>query len=820
MLNIKLFLIGLVFITISCDCNNSIDSNDITEREIDFSLNWDFYKLTDKETPNTSNLSLEGISWSKVNLPHDWSIEGKFIAPPKELDKENLTVAQLGGHLGKRSTGYLEGGTGWYQKVFTMPKDWENKNIHIDFDGVYMYSDVWINGTHLGHHHYGYTAFGYDLTPYLKNEGENHLLVKVRNNLESRWYAGSGIYRPVKIRITNDQYVDKWGTYVVTPEITKERASVVIETNIINASNKVSKVYLNSIILNCKDQVVAEIKDYKKIDKQSKQLFKQTTEIISPQLWNLENPELYRVISEVVVNDKVMDRYHTNFGVREIKFDKEKGFLLNGIHTPLKGVCIHHDNGILGAKSFAWAEERKVIKLKEMGTNAIRFSHNPPSKEMLDICDRHGMLAIDEAFDEWRVGKAKGYEKQFDTLWKKDMSSMVLRDRNHPSVIMWSIGNEIPEQGMARYGAETASMLANFVKELDPTRPTTHAVQPGGGRWGNHFPFADYFDAVDIAGYNYENWSKDGKGEFVMNHEKFPNRIMYQSESAGKFLFDIWMKVTDNPYILGDFIWTGIDYLGEVGCGAELKDQKKFPAYIASCGDFEHTMFPKPRYYYHQVLWLKRPVVHINVQKKAPYKITSWGWQPAINSWNLDRKEGEICNVDVYSNCDEVELFFNRKSLGRKRTSRNEKFIAQWKVPFHKGELKAVAYREGKAVSEDIIKSAKSATTIKLTSDRKTIEASGMDICYVTVELCDEKGIRNSLTQAEVEFEIEGPGEIIAVGNGSHYAPLNYPFIGKKGISHEGRLLVVIRSFIKEGEIKLTAKANGLEKGIVSIIAN
>jgi len=812
----------LIFLCFACVACNESKQNSFKEeyRNIDFNMNWEFYKFSEKEVLVEFILPPDSVIWKKVHVPHDWSIENQFVKPPENKKKrKELSVGELGGHLGKRSTGYLEGGTAWYRKKFKLNDELEGKNVRINFDGVYMYSDCWINGVHLGHHHYGYTAFSYDLTPYLKKEGENILQVRVKNNLESRWYAGSGIYRSVKLAVTNDQSIDKWGTYVTTPSISEKEAQIKVNTVIVNKASKEVEVDLKSFVVDSEGHkvLIFDITS-EHISANSSATIDQIDLLKNPKLWDIKNPNLYQLVSEVWVENQIVDVYRTNFGVRNIEFNPQKGFLLNGEKVLLKGVCIHHDNGILGAKAYDWAEERKILKLKEMGANAIRFSHNPPSEVILDFCDKHGMLAIDEAFDEWRVPKAHGYAKYFDANWKKDIRSMVLRDRNHPSIIMWSIGNEIPEQGMHIYGGEIAKMLSDYMKELDPTRPTTHAVQPGGGVCGNHFPYADYFDAVDVAGYNYERWSYKGQGNFVENHKTFPDRIMYQSESAGKYLFDNWMKMIDNEFLCGDFIWTGIDYLGEVGCGRELNSHKRYPAYIASCGSLEHTLFPKPRYYYTQVFWKEEPVVSINVQKKLPYKTSSWGFQPAIASWNWDRPKGEVCTVDVYSNCDEVELLHNGKSLGRKRTSRKEAYTAQWKVPYIKGELKALAYRSGKLVKEDLIQTANKPSKIKMTVDRDTLLNLGSDVSFVVVETIDGNGLRNTLDQSEIEFSVDGPAEIIAVGNGSHFAPLNHPFVGNKGMTHEGRLLVVVRSMQETGNIELKAVAKNLQSCNVSII--
>ncbi len=784
----------------------------------DFNLGWSFIRdVNDDDLPPDA-----AATWKLVDLPHDYSIESPFVPPANSTgSNKKRDVGALGLHMGSRSTGYLPGGLAWYKKEFSLPEAYSGKKIQILFDGVYMYSDVWLNGNHLGHHHYGYTAFAYDLTPHLNEKGKNILFVRVNNKLESRWYPGSGIYRPVKLVVSDHMHIPIWGTYVTTPQVTSDKADILVETTISNDSKQEQEVKLFTRILDANGNEVAQTESSQTISPDKIVLVKQDLQVNQPELWSLELPNLYKTVSEVIVNNTIVDDLITNFGIRTLKFDSKEGFTLNGKYTKLKGVCIHHDNGILGAESYAWAEERKVLKLKEMGCNAIRCAHNPPSTTFLDACDKHGMLVINEAFDEWKRPKANGYAPFLDKWWKTDLSSMVLRDRNHPSIIMWSIGNEIPEQGYPE-GPETAKMLADYVRKLDLTRPTTHAIQPGHATWGDRFPPPEYFAAVDVCGYNYESISRDRhKQGFATSHKEFPNRIMYQSEAQMPMFFKDWMLITDNRHILGDFVWTGIDYLGEVGCGREKEDQASFPAYIAMCGDLDICLNRKPRSYYRQLLWSGEKTVFATVQKPEEYdcKKTWWGWQPSISTWTWDVEQGKKMQVDVYSGCEEAELFLNGQSLGKKETSRNTEFIASWEVPYEKGVLKVVGYENGKLIAKHTLKSATDAQAIKLHADRQTIDANGCDICYINVELVGKNRIYNPMDDHEVVFEIGGPATIAAVGTGNPYAPIDYPFHGNKCKTYEGRATLILRSTTTSGDIKVKALCQGLNDGIVTLKA-
>ncbi len=796
---------------------------EVHRQVVPFNLDWQFSRLSAK-TPDELPAH---VSWRQVRLPHDYSIESDFVAESRASSQKpkDLTVGELGLHLGSRSTGYLPGGPAWYQKVFTVPTEYAGKKVQILFDGVYMYSDVYINGTLLGHHHYGYTAFWYDLTPHLKIGAPNTFLVRTDNKLESRWYGGSGIYRPVHLVVTDKLHIPVWGTYVSTKQAEDgSSAEVSIETRVRNDGDKRLDMELLSAIVDADGKEVARMSEKLPIAPGQNVTVRQRGTVDKPALWAIETPTLYRVVSRVIADGDVVDDKGTSFGIRSLRFDAREGFLLNGVHTRLKGVCIHHDHGLLGAESYTWAEERKITKLKETGCNAIRCAHNPPSQEFLDACDRLGMLVIDESFDEWKRtnGKANGYSPVFDKSWKIDMESLLLRDRNHPSIIMWSIGNEVPDQGTDE-GPALAKMLADYTRGMDPTRPVTVAVQPGFEQWGNKFPSPEFFAPVDICGYNYEALSIKLGGDFIENHAKFPGRIMYQSESAMRMFFRDWMRITDTRYILGDFVWTGIDYLGEVGCGKDKDDQEAFPTYMAMCGDLDITHFRKPRSYYRELLWNREPTVYMTVQRPGSEyqsaKPNLWGWTPTVTTWTWDEEPGTELTVDVYSGCEEVELFLNGKSLGTKKTSRATEFIASWHVPYHPGELKAVGYKDGNAVDGHVLRSASKPAKLTLAADRASIRADGNDISYITVEVTGGNGVMNPLADHEISFTVSGPATVAAVGNSSPYAPLDYPFHGSKCRTFEGRAVLIVRSTPDAGTIKIKATANGLDAGEVAIVS-
>jgi beta-galactosidase len=549
-----------------------------------------------------------------------------------------------------------------------------------------------------------------------------------------------------------------------------------------------------------------------------------TQEIVlkSPLLWTPDSPDLYKAVSELYADEKLTDKTETLFGIRSISFDPVNGFRLNGKSLKLKGGCVHHDNGPLGAKAYDRAEERRIELLKASGFNAIRCSHNPPSPAFLDACDRLGMLVMDEAFDMWNEQKNPyDYHLFFDKWWRKDVENMVLRDRNHPSVIMWSIGNEIPGRHRPDV-VETAKMIGDFIRKTDPTRPVTSAVN-------DLKPDKDpYFATLDVAGYNYASGGDHNQESlYAQDHKRVPNRIMAGTESYALEAFGSWMDVVDNPYVIGDFVWTAFDYIGEASIGWRGYWQKQdfFPWNLAYCGDIDICGWKRPQSYYRDALWKEnqlsvwvtppKPSFELNPDRQSWSK---WHWYDVIDSWNWKGSEGKIMNVCVYSSCEQVELFLNGKSLGRKPTNRNNKFTAVWQVPYKPGTLKAIGYKGKKQVNLSELKTAGNPMQIKLTADRSKIEADGQDLSYITVELDDANGIRNPEAENLISFSIEGPGTIIAVGNANPVSIESYQLPQRK--AWHGRCLVIVKSDPKGGKITIIASSQGLQSASVELESN
>jgi beta-galactosidase len=773
-----------------------------------FDSSWRFHP---GDVQNAEGNDFDDSSWRTLDLPHDWSIE--------DIPGTNVPVDSNA--VGGASTGYLAGGTAWYRKTFYAGNEIKGKCIRIQFDGIYMIADVWLNGILLGTHPYGYTSFSYDITSRLIPGELNTIAVKVRNEgLNTRWYSGSGIYRHVWITATEQMHVDQWGICITTPEIADDFAKVNVKINVLNESAKEIDALLVTHIQNNDDTELAQKESSQKISVGTAYEFNQDLNIINPLLWSVESPALYTVVSEVYsINgnkrSKIIDRTENTFGIRSISVSAEKGFLLNGKPLLMKGGCMHHDNGPLGAAAYDRAEERRVELMKASGFNAIRCSHNPPSPVFLDACDRLGMLVIDEAFDIWKEQKNKDdYHLYFDEWWHKDMASMILRDRNHPSVVMWSIGNEVPERGKPE-GAALAHTLAGFVRKMDSTRPVTAAV---------NFTTPDkdpYFAALDVCGYNY------ALNYYVKDHNRLPERIILGTESFARQAFDNWMAVIDYPWVLGDFVWTGYDYLGEASIGwLEFAFSTSiYPWTYAYCGDIDNCGWKRPQSYYRDVLWKPdqlsvfvmspEPAFKLPPQRKAPSR---WSWPDEVASWNWTGYKGDTLELNVYSSCEEVELFLNNKSLGRMKTNRETRFTAQYTVDYQPGTLRAVGYRNGKAINSCELLTTGEPQRISLTADRGIIKADGQDLCYVTVEILDSKGFRNPNAGNQVKFEIDGPGRMIAVGSSDPMG--NQSFTNPERKAYQGRCLVIIRAENRTGEIKLKASSDGLQSSEIKIFTS
>jgi beta-galactosidase len=797
--------------------------------------------------------SFADAPWRSVDLPHDWSIESK-------PDKDNPSGS--GG-------GFFPGGIGWYRKSFHAPATWKDKRVSIEFDGVYRDATVYLNGHKLGTHPYGYTAFTFDLTPDLNFAGANVLAVRVDNSAQpnSRWYSGSGIYRHVRVVVTDPTHVAHWGVFVTTSEATSASARVSIRTRVANEYSADAGVTVETSLLDKAGNKVGSAQSKLTVAPGKEDVATQEISVEKPALWSPESPTLYRAISTVRQDGKVVDQVTTPFGIRTLAWSVEKGLLLNGKSIKLTGGSVHHDNGPLGAAAFDRAEERRVELLKAAGMNAVRTAHNPPSPAFLDACDRLGTLVLDEPFDVWQAHKVKfDYGSDFDSWWKEDISSMVLRDRNHPSIVIWGIGNEIPELEVDR-GAALAKQLADQVRALDNTRPLTLAF-PGT----TTKPTAQaVFSQLDISGYNYNilpTYQKD--------HEQLPARMMLTTESWPAKAFPLWQASHDNPYILGDLTWTAMDYLGESGIGAwqygtpqqakmaegmggmmnntgfvdqlftgmangkdVMADLAKnntdpaakammeifmhgYPWHAAVCGDLDLTGLRKPQSYYRDILWNGGDRVYATVRLPEPEgkKIIAimWATYPTLPSWTWPGREGKDMEVEVYSGADKVQLFLNDKLIGEKPTGREQEFKALFSVPYAPGTLKAIGLRGDRPVGESVLTTSGAESKLRVTADRAVLQADGEDLSFVTVEAVDANGHLDLSANNDVQFDISGPGAIAAVGNGDAQDPDSYQSNRRK--LYQGRALVVIRASRTAGSIKLKAKSAGLSDGSLTLNAN
>ncbi len=757
--------------------------------------------------------SFDDSKWRVVNLPHDWSIED---LPGTSSPFNTDAISQVNG-------GFTTGGTGWYRKYFTIPDEMKDKQFIIMFEGVYMNADIWLNGELLGSHPYGYTSFWFDISGKVKTGTNNVLAVKVRNEGEnSRWYSGSGIYRHVTLMMVPQVHVGVWGTYITTPGVSDKEALVNIKTSLVNHGEEASNIRLVTKVFNSSKQPVAEAEAENVIDAGKTIEIIQEFKISNPAIWSPESPTLYSASSEIYGSDILTDHTNSEFGIRSISFDAANGFLLNGKPLKMKGGCVHNDNGILGSKAYDRAEERRVELLKSSGFNAIRSAHNPPSIAFLNACDRLGMLVIDEAFDMWNLGKnPDDYHLYFTDWWKRDIESMVLRDRNHPSVILWSIGNEIPDR-LNPVVIELAKTLGDYTRALDPTRPVTSAVN-------SLSPAMDpFFAALDVAGYNYARGADPSQsGIYESDHKRMPQRVMVGTESFPLEAFGSWKDVIDHPYVTGDFVWTAFDYIGEASIGWRGYFQKHdfFPWNLAYCGDLDICGWKRAQSFYRDALWKDNqlsiwvtpplPSFPLNPHRESWSK---WHWYDVADDWNWKGSEGKIMDVNIYSSCGEVELFLNGKSLGKKITGRPSEYKAVWQVPFEPGTLKAVGFEGKKQVAVSELHTADEPVQIRLSADRIRIKPDGQDLCYVTVELIDNYGYRNPKSENEISFMVEGPGSIAGVGNANPVSLESFQLPQRK--AWHGRCMVVIKSDTHAGKIFLNASSAGLKSARLEIESN
>jgi len=759
------------------------------------------------DAPGLEQPTFDDSGWRKVRLPHDWSIEGPYSA-------SNAS-----------GTGFLPGGIGWYRRTFGISSTLRGREIFLAFDGVYRDSDVWINGHLLGHRPYGYSSFEYDLTPYLSfGNVPNVVAVRVDHSVaaDSRFYTGSGIYRHVWLTIASPVRAVRRETYVYTPVTGDAQALVSIETPVVNQSAEDVVVMLTTSIEDPAGHEVATVSTGERLAAGASHVIAQQAAVAKPQLWSLDAPNLYTAVTRVLVSGALTDEFRTPFGIRAIRFDPNRGFFLNGRPLKLKGVCLHHDLGALGAAFSEAALERRLKSLKELGVNAIRCSHNPMAPEEYDLCDRLGLLVMDEAFDEWTGGKHKwiegwnagtpgtrGYHEVFEEWADRDIAAMVLRDRNHPSIVLWSIGNEIEYPGdpfghpMGRDGLKpgmpnaidlvsTARRLIADVKRLDGTRPVTEALADTLA--SNATGLANL---LDVAGYNYlERY-------YAADHKTYPNRILLGSENSHSL--DAWRAVAANDYVAGQFLWTGIDYLGE---SARYPDRGSGAGLLDLCG------FRKPIAYLREALWSARPMVYAAAREAgaaaSPNRPVS-----VVEHWNWAGDLRPAIPVEVYTNCASAELFLNGRSLGEKPVADPLNPVLHWDVPFAPGVLRAIGKRDGKEAAHFELATAGAAHHIRLTPDRATLAAGGQDLANVAVEVLDAAGRRVYQAGATVEVQVSGAGELAALDTGD-IADIS-PVAANHRKTYQGRALALVRSGAAGGTIAVRASAPGLEAGEVTL---
>lgn len=777
-----------------------------TQRETNFNFGWKF-QLGD--TADASRPDFDDSAWRSLDLPHDWSIEG---TPEADNPMGN-------------DGGYYPAGIGWYRKTFDFAPDADRPETALYFEGVYMNAQVFVNGNDLGGRPYGYSSFFLDITPHLK-AGRNVIAVRVDNSAQKncRWYTGSGIYRNVKLVRTPKVHFEPWGVVVRAKADDPLNASAEVETTVANHSDKEQLVTLEGQVqsLGSTERVAGFYIQTRLEAGETRTVRIPKLSLGKAELWSPESPALYQLTCSVS-SDGGTDRTEETFGVRKVEYSARHGLVLNGQPVELNGACVHHDNGPIGAAAYRDAEWRKARQLKEAGFNAVRTSHNPPSEDFLDACDHIGLLVIDESFDGWRTAKnTHDYATLFDRWWTKDIESMVMRDRNHPSIFCWSIGNEIIERKSPE-AVLTAYALAGHVRKFDPTRPVTSALAAWDSDWEIYDPLAA---AHDIVGYNYMMH----KGP--SDHERVPDRIMMQTESYPREAFNNWARVNDYPYIIGDFVWTGIDYLGESGIGryyytgeteGEHWQRPHFPWHGAWCGDIDLTGWRKPISYYREMLHFPgRNKLYLSVKEPSGYygeiHETQWSVWPTWESWNWLGHEGKSIDVEIYSRYPAVRLYLNGKLVAEKPTTREQEFKAVIPVPYAPGTLRVAGVENGREVESRTLETAGKAARIRLSADRTTMAADGQSLTYVNVEITDKSGRPMPIADNLLQFELEGPATLLATCSGDLKDCVPYTSPERK--AWKGRAMAVVKSGKTPGEVTLTVKGKGLKKASVSLNVN
>ena len=805
-------------------------SNELRSRKT-FDFGWKFLQ---SDATGAQMPAFADATWRGVDLPHDWSIEGPV--------DENAPSSGNGA--------YLPTGIGWYRKRFRVSAADRGRVVLLEFDAVYQNSEVWINGQYLGLRPYGFVPFAYELTPYLKFDTENVVAVKVDNSSQTncRWYSGAGIYRHTWLLKTNALRVAHWGAFVTCPSVSKASATVEVKTRIANGRKAAAQCTLTTELVDKDGKAVATHESSQSIAAQGEYEFVQQVTVDKPSLWSTANPYLYSVRSTVHESGQAVDVYTTPIGIREAVFDAKRGFLLNGEHIKLNGACLHQEAGCVGSAVPEAMWVRRLSLLKEMGCNAIRTSHNPYAEEFLDLCDRMGFLVMNEAFDEWKSPKGQmknGYHLYFDEWYERDLLNFIHRDRNHPSVVLWSAGNEVPDQNDPE-GPDTLRKLLRVFHTEDPTRPVTVACDHIASEPTAVRP--EFLAQLDVVGYNYvDRWRERAQLYYSIDHDAFPQRPVIGTESGGmggvrgeyRGLFpeppvpaggaqtparpmmgmmgggagraidteQLWKFVGAYDYVSGDFMWTGIDYLGEA----------RWPAKASSSGVIDTCGFRKDGFYFYQSQWTAKPMLHL---------LPHWTWKG---------REGQFIPVTCYTNCDTVELFINGRPVGvrgyefprygmqdrygnvaaRGRAPRTTADLhLSWDVPYEPGTLKAVGTKDGVSVTVEVSTTGEP-SAIRLSADRTEISADRRDVAHIMVEVIDEQGRVVPLAENEITFDVQGEGKLIGVDNGNPQSHDSYK------VSHctafNGLCLAVVQSTAKPGSVRIAASSPSLQPATLTV---
>lgn len=764
---------------------------------------WAFHR---GDAPGAEAPGFDDRTWSRVDLPHDWSVEQPF--DPK---------APGGGPVG-----YLATGVGWYRQ--TLPDSIPaGRMIEVVFDGAAMNARVWINGHDLGIHPYAYTPFRFDLTPWLDPRGPNVLAVRVDNSKQpdSRWYSGSGLYRHVWLEATGPLRIAPGGAFFTTRSLGPDTATVRAEITLENRADAAREVQIAAELTAPDGGKAASVGGRLSVPARGSATWSADFEVAHPEAWSPDSPSLYRADVRVESGSDVVDGLSQIVGLRTVRVSADRGFELNGRPLKLAGGSVHADNGVLGTAAFDRAEVRRVELLKAAGFNAVRTAHNPPSPAFLDACDRLGLLVMDEAFDCWEQGKNPyDYGIYFRDWWKKDLDAMVLRDRNHPSIVFWSIGNEVYERGNAN-GYRIARMLTARIRELDDSRPLTAAINNLGahGDWTRVDPI---FASLDVAGYNYQILRAEA------DHARFPRRVIVATESEPINAFLYWSSVQDHPYVIGEFVWSAMDYLGEAGIGRVFPPDVKayphwkgeqWPWHGAVCGDIDLTGWRRPVSHYRAILWDRGEKLYACVLAPAPgggsWNLSQWAMPPALPSWTWPGKEGQSLTVEVYSRYDAVRLYRNGRLVGEKPTNRATAFTADFAVPYAPGELRAVGLRAGRPGESFVLTTAGAPARLRLTADRTQLRADGEDLSFVTVEAVDSAGTPVPTASIKVRLSLTGPATL--AGYGTADMTTLEPYGANPRSLYQGRALAVIRSGRETGPVRLVAEASGVEAADLSL---